>query len=338
MKGSVSGRLNSVVLGLFGVRKLDVAVQAEVQSGRLIEGEIVLVLDYSSSMNSSGKYQAMRDAAIDLVRTISRDYTIPTVQFALVPFAGHVYGSLPSDYVVNEAPGSTWTNCTKDRKWAHNTSDATPFPADDATKWGMAAGGGGDDDDDDDDDDRSGSAYGDCHNYPSRDLVIAPLTNRHRRIVRQLEAMTPYQGTHISLGLEFGWHVLSPNAPWQEGSAYGETNKIKSIVLLTDGRQTAGAWGAGESNSSTNGERNLEDMCAAIKDQDVLMITVAFDLQDAATETGCATARRLRPISSMPIRMPSSQAPSRPLRSPSPRICISANRIARGRRAPQALP
>ena len=87
--------------------------------------------------------------------------------------------------------------------------------------------------------------------------------------------------------------MLSPNAPWQEGSPHNSANKIQSIVLLTDGRQTVGAWGPGDTNSSSNGENNLEDMCEAIKAQDVLMITVAFDLRDTATENrlrDCATS------------------------------------------------
>ena len=59
---------------------------------------------------------------------------------------------------------------------------------------------------------------------------------------------------------------------------------VKAIVLLTDGRQTQKSWGPGGSRSVANGEENLETMCENIKDKDVLVITVAFDLQDQATE------------------------------------------------------
>ena len=283
VKGSVVADLPSVMLGLFGINSLSLNIDAEVMSARLIQGEIVLVLDYSGSMNNSGKYQAMRDAAVDLVNTLSVDGTIPSVKFGLVPFSAHVYGSVASDYIVNEPAGGTWTNCTFDRKWPHNVTDSTPLTANDDTKWGMVGGGG----------EEGGSPYSACSNYPSRSLVIQPLTNNHAATISQLQSMTPYANTHIALGLAFGWHVLSPNAPWTEGVSYNTPNYIKSIVLLTDGRQTTSAWGPGASSSPGNGETNLEDMCTAIKAQNVLLVTVAFDLQDTATEDrlrDCATS------------------------------------------------
>lgn len=285
VKGSVSSTLPSVLLGVLGIDTMGIGADAEVMSTRLMEGEIVLVLDYSGSMGSAGKYQAMRDAAINLVNTLSVDGTIPTVKFGLVPFSAHVYGSMESDFVVNETPGSTWTNCTFDRKWPHNTVDTTPFVSNDDTKWGMIASGG--------EEEGGGNPYSACSNYPSRNLVIQPLTNNHAATISQLQSMTPYANTHIAVGLAFGWHVLSPNAPWQEGVPYNTANYVKSIVLLTDGRQTTSAWGPSSSTSVPNGESNLVDMCTAIKAQNVLLVTVAFDLQDQATEDrlrDCATS------------------------------------------------
>lgn len=276
--GVVKAKVGTTLLSVIGMKKLKVRAEAAVQSGRLLQGEVVLVLDYSSSMDGGGKYQAMRSAAKDLIKTLSRDGTIPTIKFGLVPFARHVYGSLESKYIINEAAGGIWTNCTQDRRWPHNTRDVTPLLGDDSTKWGLAGGG---------------SPYSSCGNYPSRSLVIRPLTNDHSGTLSQLTDMEPYSGTHISLGLEFGWHVLSPNAPWTEGENYNKPNYIKSIVLLTDGEQTVSAWGPGNSSSSANGEDNLEDMCTSIKDENVLLVTVAFDLDDSATETrlrNCATS------------------------------------------------
>ena len=124
-------------------------------------------------------------------------------------------------------------------------------------------------------------------------LTILPLTNQHQTVLDQLNAMDPFVGTHISLGLEFGWHLVSDNAPFTEAQPYNTDDLLKAIVLLTDGKQTTKAWGQNDSHSSSNGEENLENMCTAIKAKGILMITIAFDLNDGETETrlsNCATS------------------------------------------------
>ena len=54
-------------------------------------------------------------------------------------------------------------------------------------------------------------------------------------------------------------------------------------MLLTDGKQTVGGNGPGGSNNNTKAEKNLEDTCIAIKNKDVIMITVGFDMNDKKT-------------------------------------------------------
>ena len=102
--------------------------------------------------------------------------------------------------------------------------------------------------------------------------------------------MKPYAWTNIALGMAFGWHMLSPNAPYQQGAAYTDDDTLKAIVLLTDGAQTAHSWGPDGKQSKKNGENNLETMCQNIKsinlDPDnpkLIIITVAFDLNHAPT-------------------------------------------------------
>ena len=263
-------------MNLAGVDSTTLNAETEVQIPIDRPAEIALVLDYSSSMNRDGKWQAMRDAAIGLVNTVSDNGNNSNIKFGLVPFAKQVRMTIPSDYIVGEAPGSSWTGCTQDRKWPHNTDDSTPDQFDDDTKWGLTP-----------------TASGTCHQMEPHNLTILPLTNTHQTVLNQLNAMDPFVGTHISLGLEFGWHVISDNAPFTEGQAYGTQDLMKAIVLLTDGKQTTKAWGQNDSHSSSNGEENLEDMCTAIKNKDVLMITIVFDLNDGDTETrmrNCATS------------------------------------------------
>jgi hypothetical protein len=119
------------------------------------------------------------------------------------------------------------------------------------------------------------------------------LTNDFGAVTDQLDVMRPYEWTHIALGAEFGWHVLSPNAPFTGGSSYSDKGTQKVMVLLTDGLQTEPAYGPGNGKRSVgNGERNLETICAGMKKDDITIVTVAFDLHDTATRRrlrNCAT-------------------------------------------------
>lgn len=311
IKGTVVADIDSTILGVIGINKFDVGASSEAKIVANLEGEIVLVLDYSGSMSWNGKYQAMRDATIDLVKTLSQNGTNEKVKFALVPFSADVYTTLPKSFVVEQTGVGTWTNCTADRKWPYNTEDTTPVANDD-TKWGFFCPVSKDDDDkkkkkdDDDDDDKKKkkdddddkkeakcTVYDHCAEYPKRNLIVRPLTNDKDVIVNQLKSMWPLGNTHISLGLEFGWHVISPNPPYEEGVPYGTKNLIKAIVLLTDGQQTSKGWGPSYASSVSQAEKNLEAMCTAIKAKGVTMVTVAFDLSDQTTRdrlSKCATS------------------------------------------------
>ena len=56
-----------------------------------------------------------------------------------------------------------------------------------------------------------------CSGYVSNNLVMKPLTNDFAGLKSRLDMMTPYAWTHIALGVEFGFHMLSDNAPFDRG-------------------------------------------------------------------------------------------------------------------------
>lgn len=265
--------IDTALLGVFGYDTMQSGVESKAGVAVPSKLEVVMVLDYSSSMNGHGKYQAMRDAAIQLVEDLTTDVNDPGHKFALVPFARHVYASMPSDFVVGQAPGGTWTNCTMDREYPYNTQDSTPDAGDDTTKWTSSSPL-----------DNGHLGLGPCHNYLFRNLAVMPLTDNENQVVAKLQSMWPYSGTHIALGLEMGWHVISPNLPFNEGVAYNTNDVQKVIVLLTDGRQTVAGNGPGGSSSDENAEANMQTMCAAIKAQNVRLITIGFDLKKQATK------------------------------------------------------
>lgn len=68
--------------------------------------------------------------------------------------------------------------------------------------------------------------------------MIQPLTNSKSTIKAKVAGMVTTGNTHINLGASWGWRVLSPTAPYTEGSAYGDEDWQKAMVFMTDGVNT----------------------------------------------------------------------------------------------------
>src|SRR4051794_38592486 len=211
----------------------------------------------------------MRDAAKKMVDDLTAHEGAKHVKFALVPFSQQVWVSLPGSMVVGQKAGTIWTGCTEDRKYPYNTTVATPDPTNDDSKWGHPFH----------------PKYHDwsCGFYPQNGLVVRPLSSDHAAVKRQIDTMQPHMYTHIALGFEFGWNVLSSNAPFGEGVPEGDKSTIKVLVLLTDGQQTVEGFGADGSETQANAERNLEQLCRNAKAAGFTVATVALEISDKPT-------------------------------------------------------
>jgi Flp pilus assembly protein TadG len=271
--GTVISNANLVLptslMAVVGIDSLDVGVSSEVNIPANKKAEIAFVLDYSGSMKDvSGtevKYVAMKKAAIKLIDDLTKD-NADKVKFALVPFSHHVYTTLPNAFVLGKGSVGTWTGCTQDRRYPYNLTDATPG-TDDKSKWGQAMAP-----------DHAGSG---CQGYIDHNLKIRALSNDFAGMKSQLASMTPYAWTHVALGVEFGYHVLSDNAPYSEGVSYSKKDTQKYMVVLTDGAQTEPAFGPGSTRDVAQGNKNLEALCSNAKASGITIITLAFDLDDS---------------------------------------------------------
>ncbi|MEM7429984.1 MAG: pilus assembly protein TadG-related protein [Pseudomonadota bacterium] len=283
--------VETVLMKLAGIQQMPLKTTVEVNLLQPRKAEIALVLDYSGSMgqtlNGEQKFITMRDAAKGLVSEISDAAADGDIKVGLVPFSHHVYTSLPGEHIIGGTPGTTWTGCTYDRKAPYNVTHDTPNRVVEDSKWGNT---------------RSINRFDrhGCNGYVRNSLYVQPLTSNTEAIQSQLDEMTPYAWTNIALGMAFGWHMLSPNSPYTEGTSYSDKETLKAIVLLTDGAQTAYSWGPNGRQTQRNGERNLETMCSNIKalnddpdEPNFIIITVAFDLDDPDTVNrlrGCASS------------------------------------------------
>jgi Flp pilus assembly protein TadG len=269
--GTVDTAIPTTLMRIANINTLKVSADNAVNIPKGKKAEIALVLDYSNSMNETAgskvKYVAMREAATKLVNDLSTAQP-DKVKFGLVPFSHHVYVSLPGEYVVGQTAGSSWTGCTQDRPYPANISDNTPTASDD-TKWGQPQA--------------PDHLSEGCAPYAGHGLKLRPLTNDFAGVRNQLNAMTPYAWTHIALGVEFGYHLLSPNAPFVGGAAYNDEDTRKYMVVLTDGMQTEPAFGPGGVRTVSQGEDNLEKLCSKAKASGITIITLAYDLADTTT-------------------------------------------------------
>jgi Mg-chelatase subunit ChlD len=263
-----------------GFEAMKLSVGAEISIPGDKKAEIALVLDYSGSMSETiaggVKYVAMKNAAKDLISDLEAANP-EKVKFALVPFSHHVYGTLPMSYILGASGSGDWLGCTQDRKYPYNLTDATPT-ADNNTKWGQPQA-------------PVHAAWG-CSGYASNNLLMVPLTDNFTYLKSRLDMMTTYAWTHIAVGVEFGFHMLSENNTLVDAASYDDEETKKFLVILTDGAQTEPAFGSGSTRTVAQGEANLEALCTNAKAKGITVITIAYDLDDNATTNrlkNCAT-------------------------------------------------
>jgi len=148
---------------------------------------------------------------------------------------------------------------------------------------------------------------------------ITPLTNSKNTISNGIDNMVANGSTVIPIGMAWGWRVISPSEPFTEGAAYNDPDNptTKAIVLLSDGDNSIGnlsnhnkSWYNGygfvstqvatnrlntTNNSQAHSELNnrLSEVCQNIKDQGVIIFTVAFQISSSSTKTlmeNCASS------------------------------------------------
>ena len=68
--------------------------------------------------------------------------------------------------------------------------------------------------------------------------TVVPLTNVKSTVTNAITAMIASGNTHVAIGAGWGWRVLSPTAPYTEGSSYNDPQWTKAMVLMTDGLNT----------------------------------------------------------------------------------------------------
>ncbi|WP_375202987.1 pilus assembly protein TadG-related protein [Hyphococcus sp.] len=150
--------------------------------------------------------------------------------------------------------------------------------------------------------------------------AILPLTESRSTIETYVDSLTPNGNTDSAHGAAWGWRILSPEAPFEEGIGPGDPDYEKwqkAVVIMTDGENTVGYRDTHTGSSlglygfaseermgdgmNTTGEmvdeidNKLLRICHRMKEEGYLIYTIMFDLDSSSTEAvfkACAT----RPI------------------------------------------
>lgn len=158
----------------------------------------------------------------------------------------------------------------------------------------------------------TGYTYG-----PNSGCQLSPvtrLTDDWDDLKDAVDDMVAVGDTNIPLGLMWGWHLLSPNAPFADGRAYNTPKSTKVVVLMTDGENTMGS--TSNNNASlynslgyiwqnrlgiTSGataqrkaamDAKLTQLCTNMKAQKIVIYTVRVEVSsgDSSVLRGCASS------------------------------------------------
>jgi Flp pilus assembly protein TadG len=142
---------------------------------------------------------------------------------------------------------------------------------------------------------------------------LVRLTTSLTSLKTTINAMTAVGDTNIPMGLMWGWHTISPNAPFGDGVAYGTPKTTKIIILMTDGQNentsnsnsNASYYSGlgyiwqnriGISSGTTAQRQTAMDaretlVCNNMKAQGIVIYTVRVETTGAATALqGCASS------------------------------------------------
>ncbi|MBZ8132659.1 pilus assembly protein [Afifella sp. IM 167] len=306
--------LPSSLLQVVGIPSLSYHALAAANIPGTANAEIVMVLDYSTSMQTSGKWGRMKDAAESFLAAFEENPDADA-KIGFVPFSEFVYAPVSGRYLRGLA-SADWANdylaCTYNRDYPYSVEDAEPNPVQEASRWAFSNYRLADGEEDTppgqiewlteaEPGSEAEAKAKLCENYDKFQLVLQELTDDYGILRTQLGKMKPIPNgglTNISLASEMGWHVLTDVPPYEEGvaadSAEGKRTK-KVMILLTDGEQTVPVQGPGGDVSVEAADIVTQEVCTNVKADGIEIFTIAYDLEPGpATDllVNCASSEK----------------------------------------------
>lgn len=251
---TAQGTVKTTFGTLFGWSEWPISVAAASAYGTK-KIEVALVLDNTGSMASSNKIGELKKASKTLVSILQDATTEPgQVKIAIVPYTTRVNlgasyrnetwltntptGTFMSGYNL-PATRAAWGGCVADRDAPHNRADSAvsvPVPQ---TLYPMV-------------------------NCVDGLAQAQPLTDNWGLLNTRIDSMKASGMTNITLGAQWGFEMLSRNAPFSEATADPDVERF--MILLTDGDNTQDRWGSWD---VARMDKDTKSMCDAITERGV---------------------------------------------------------------------
>ncbi len=290
LKLTGSSSVNPMFVKLLGQSAINISASAEVLWG-IKKLNLALVLDNTGSMASSGKMTNLKIAAHNLLTTLQNAAKQPgDVKLAIVPFATDV--NVGTSNV--DAPWIDWTDWEAANGTCSNTNYTSKSSCQSHGKiWTPAAhstwNGCVYDRDQNNDTTSTATVNGSpatmfrAHQASNCPAATLPLSEDWSALNARIDAMTPAGNTNVTIGLAWGFQLLSPVAPFFAPDPAPDVDKV--IVILTDGTNTQNRW----TSSSSSIDTRTEKACDNIKAANIKLYTVRVIDGNATLLKNCAT-------------------------------------------------
>lgn len=302
---NATAQLNTSFMRIFG--KDTVMVDASTEVTKAVKSiEVVLVMDVTGSMGTrtgnKTRIESLKDAARLFTTTMfNRVRNRDQIKIGLVPFSASVNvgpyglgktptGTAYSDSFINNPrniayypyeQGTSPSTTNKRKWWGCILEGATPKDTQDHEgPWDMYRYCRRLSDDTVVCD--SGNATNDA-NIGCPRTMVTPMTNNQTELETGIDALQATGNTYINVGLVWGYRMISPEFPFEEGSPWGDEHWKKAVILMTDGvnepSSNYSAYGpsSGAGITATKLNNRMLDVCDELKDKNVLVYTITFD-------------------------------------------------------------
>jgi Flp pilus assembly protein TadG len=290
LKMTGSGKVDTLFARLLGQSTIAFTAETEVLWG-IKKLNLALVLDNTGSMQSNAKMTNLKIAAHNLLATLKKAAkTDGDVKVAIVPFATDVnagtanvdapwidwtewdaangtcsktsYGSKSScvsaGKIWTPKPHSTWNGCVYDRDQNNDVANTPTVPGAPATLFR-------------------------AHQAANCPAAMMPLSSDWTALNAKIDAMQPAGNTNVTIGLAWGFQLLSPVEPFNAPPPAPDLDKV--IVLMTDGDNTQNRW----TSSGSSIDARTSKACDNVKAANIKLYTVRVIDGDLALLKGCAT-------------------------------------------------
>lgn len=140
----------------------------------------------------------------------------------------------------------TWNGCVIDRKQPYDVSGQSPLISNVDTLYPAAK----------------------C--ATNNLLPVMGLTTDIAAVRAHAQKLTPAGNTNITIGVQWGMEVLSPELPFNTGISYDDKTNYKYMIIITDGENTQNRW---STSASVINERT-KLACKAAKDLGITVYTI----------------------------------------------------------------